>query len=229
MNLLDSYNCGNFNLNIMFKNKDDVDKNEPYYYFCRELLISDHNYDPQNNGLFYILPTYSLNSHLLFEDNFDEFNNAFYKINYKKFDNYIKKDCFLPNLEIISEFKFKTPQKPSELYKTINPDLNIVNNTDDNELINAGYALQPYNCPVDSWNLLVIRSYMLAAFYTEINKEEQEQFTNDSFKYMCQKFDYYLESYEAIQVYNEEIFGNEDQYKHINAYSGILEFMDNKK
>jgi hypothetical protein len=214
-----------FNINIGFKNQKDINKEtttDGYFYFCRELLITDHHYDDDDESFFYLYPTYNLNFSFPIND-FNKFNNDFYSINYKKFHNKIMNECFFPNLNMIDNFNFIKPIEAPKEGRNQNIYIDLGYNT---ESINQGYILKPYNVPVDSWNLLVIRSYMLAAFYTEVSEKQQEEFLHNEFKYMSEKFDYYNESYAAINEYKEKIYGNEDKYKYINNYSGILDFMN---
>jgi hypothetical protein len=229
--LLDQFEKGNFNINIAFKTYKDIIENynegkSEIFYFCRELLTADHNYrnSKEYENIFYLYPTYNLNYNFPIKD-FDEFNNTFYNIDYKKFHNNIADNCFKPNnVSPISNFGFIKPIKAPDEYRTQNPFINITYNE---ESLNQGYILQPYNVPVDSWNLLVIRSYMLAAFYTSISPKDKEQFIEDEFGYMSRKFQYYSQSYKAIKLYTDKIYGNEEKYKYINNYSGLLDFIGN--
>jgi hypothetical protein len=204
-------------------NMDENSKED--FYFCREEIIAEL-YDFRAGETCYILsPTYRLYSGNI---STKELNDAFFNINFQKFHKYMIKELFLPEQNMLNIESYNKPLPLKGTHSNIMID-HLEAATSNN--LNY-YILKPYNVPVDSWNLLVIRSYMLAAIELSIYPHNKDIFENKNIngknilQYICENMPLYSDSRNAINNYKEHIYGKEKKYPEINEYNGILEFME---
>jgi hypothetical protein len=185
---------------------------------CRETATRSR-YLRNLNSAYYLLPGFRILNYL---DNKKEANsiccNFLYNLDFHFFHEDMLEYLYMPKQNILYNLYIRKIRSTDSIYSS-----HCYKNQKSGMKL---YELLKMNQVIDSWNLLCLRSFILAGIFCQVDKGHMDLYKEDKFKYMTKHFECFERSFSAIKYYDEHILGKERNYPYINNNFGILNFFN---